>query len=175
MWSDHGYRLGEKGTLAKHALWQPATNAPLMFAGPGVPSGKTIDSPAEMLSIYPTLLELCGLPAYGRNEGTSLVPIMNGERGASGEIAITTFGMNNHGIRTNDFRFIQYEDGLGELYDHREDPEEWYNLFDDPEYAKQVESHRALLPEINRNWNVHSEYTFQPYFVEQKARTSNKK
>ncbi len=172
LWSDHGYRLGEKGTFAKHALWEPATNAPLMFAGPGVPEGKTIDSPAEMLSIYPTLLELCGLPAYDRNEGKSLVATMNSDEKAGETFAITTFGMNNHGIRTKYYRFIQYEDGLGEFYDHQKDPEEWYNLFDDPEYKNQIQHHRTLLPEVNRKWNVHSEYTFQPYFVEQKARTS---
>ena len=40
LWSDHGYRLGEKGTFAKHALWEPATNAPLIFAGAGVPPGQ---------------------------------------------------------------------------------------------------------------------------------------
>ncbi len=60
LWSDHGYRLGEKGTFAKHCLWEEATNAPLMFAGPGISIGKVIDQPVEMLSIYPTLLDLCG-------------------------------------------------------------------------------------------------------------------
>ncbi|MEL7162802.1 MAG: sulfatase, partial [Bacteroidota bacterium] len=34
LWSDHGYRLGEKGTFAKHALWGVATRVPLLFAGP---------------------------------------------------------------------------------------------------------------------------------------------
>ena len=53
LWSDHGYRMGEKGAFAKHALWEEATNAPLMFAGPNLPEGKVIDEPVEMLSIYP--------------------------------------------------------------------------------------------------------------------------
>jgi iduronate 2-sulfatase len=175
LWSDHGYRLGEKGTFAKHALWEPATNAPLMFAGPGVPGGKVVDAPAEMLSIYPTLLELCGLPAYQRNEGQSLVSAMNAEAAMENAHAITTFGMNNHGIRTMDFRYIQYEDGLGELYDHQSDPEEWNNMISDQEYAEVIEAHKLLLPSMNKPWNVHSAYTFQPYFVEQKERTSQSK
>ena len=79
LWSDHGYRMGEKGTFAKHSLWETATRAPLIFTGPGLPEGKVIDSPAEMLSIYPTLLDLCGLPAYDRNEGRNLVPQMTGK------------------------------------------------------------------------------------------------
>jgi len=172
LWSDHGYRMGEKSTFAKHALWEPATNAPLMFAGPGVPSGKVIDSPAEMLSIYPSLLELSGLSAYDRNQGKSLVPVFNNpQRASSGYTAITTFGKDNHGIRTNQHRYIQYEDGLGELYDFDKDPEEWNNLIDDPEYSQVVEEHRQLLPETNVEWNTHSSYTFQPYFREQKARS----
>jgi len=172
LWSDHGYRLGEKGTFAKHALWEPATKAPLMFAGSGVPEGKIIDLPVEMLSIYPTLLELCGLPKYDKNEGKSLLPVMKGVQPQNESFAITTFGMNNHGIRTTNYRFIQYEDNLGELYDHTSDPEEWNNLFEDPAYNKVIKSHQQLLPEVNKKWNVHSQYTFQPYFVEQKERTS---
>lgn len=172
LWSDHGYRMGEKSTFAKHALWEPATNAPLMFAGPGVPDSKVIDAPAEMLSIYPTLLELCDLNPYERNEGISLVPAMQSEESGDDYVAITTFGMNNHGIRTKDYRYIQYEDGLGELYDHRTDPEEWKNLIDDPKQESTIDFHKSLLPVTNANWNQHSQYTFQPYFVEQKARTS---
>ena len=171
LWSDHGYRLGEKGTFAKHALWEPATNAPLMFAGPGVTGGKVVDAPTEMLSIYPTLLELCGLPAYERNEGKSLVAIMNSNENSENYHAITTFGMNNHGIRTNNYRYIQYEDELGELYDHRSDPEEWDNLFSDPNFSNVIDAHKKLLPVTNKKWNNHSQYTFQPYFVEQKKRT----
>ena len=172
LWSDHGYRLGEKGTFAKHALWEEATNAPLLFNAPGLPKGKVVDSPAEMLSVYPTLLELCGLPEYKRNEGLSLLPLMLGETN-SNNIAITTFGMNNHGIRTSDFRYIQYEDGGEELYNHSRDPNEWYNIAAEPEYLEVKGEMQKLLPKINANWNLHSDYNFQPYFVEQKKRTSN--
>ncbi len=171
LWSDHGYRLGEKGTFAKHALWQPATNAPLMFAGSGVPQGLVLDNAVEMLSIYPTLLELCGLPSYDRNEGISLVPLMNHPENTEQYTAITTFGMNNHGVRTENFRYIQYEDGLGELYDYQSDPEEWNNLFSNQDYRAEIAKHQALLPKVNVNWNQHSQYTFQPYFVEQKSLT----
>ena len=171
LWSDHGYRMGEKGTFAKHALWEPATNAPLIFAGPGVPRGEVLNNPVEMLSIYPTLLELCQLSPYQRNEGISLVPLMNNPEANREQVAITTYGMNNHGIRTQDYRYIQYEDGKGELYDFRTDPEEWNNLYDDQDYQQEIEMHQALLPKVNANWNQHSSYGFQPYFVEQKSRS----
>ncbi len=172
LWSDHGYRLGEKGTFAKHALWEPATHAPLMFAGPMVPKGKVIDTPAEMLSIYPTLLELCGLPAYDRNEGVSLVPSILGRVTSDEPFALTTFGMNNHAVKAHGFRYIKYEDGGEELYDHRTDPNEFDNLANNPDYKDEIELLKKFLPKTNAIWDEHSSYSFQPYFVEQKARTN---
>lgn len=171
LWSDHGYRLGEKGTFAKHALWETATRAPLMFVAPDLPKGKVIDSPAEMLSIYPTLLDLCGLPPYQRNEGKSLLPIMLNENSETDAYAITTFGMNNHAIKSDRFRYIQYEDGGEELYDHNDDPHEWLNQANNPDYASIKEALKQRLPKMNSHWDENSNYKFQPYFVDQKKRT----
>lgn len=172
LWSDHGYRLGEKNTFAKHGLWETATKAPLMFAGPSLPKGKKIDAPVEMLSIYPTLLELSGLPAYSRNEGKSLVPMMKHDKDKEDSYAITTYGMNNHAVKTNQYRYIQYEDGTQEFYDHSNDPNEWYNVASNPVYKDEIEELKSLVPKTNVKWDPESSYTFQPYFVEQKARTS---
>ena len=173
LWSDHGYRLGEKGTFAKHALWNTATKAPLFFAAPELPKGKIIEKPVEMLSIYPTLLELCGLPAYDRNEGKSLVPLMQNNDADQPALAITTFGMNNHTVKSERFRYIRYEDGGEEFYDHKNDPNEFHNLANDIDYADEINRLKQYLPTINRNWDPNSSYTFQPYFVEQKAQTSD--
>ena len=172
LWSDHGYRLGEKGTFAKHALWETATKAPLMFAGPNLPKGKKIDAPVEMLSMYPTLLELSGLPPYERNEGNSLVAMMQKDEGLSESKAITTFGMNNHAIKMNGYRYIQYEDGKEEFYDHSSDPNEWTNEAGNPKYKDQIEKMKGFLPKVNSKWDDKSNYTFQPYFVEQKKRVN---
>ncbi len=87
------------------------SNAPLLFVAPDLPKGKVIDAPAEMLSIYPTLLDLCGLPPYERNEGKSLLPEMLQATSTAEAYAITTFGMHNHAVRSDHFRYIQYEDG----------------------------------------------------------------
>ncbi len=173
LWSDHGYRLGEKGTFAKHALWETATKAPLLFSGPNLPKGKKIEAPVEMLSMYPTLLELCGLKPYSKNEGISLVSLMKTGKSRKAPFALTTFGKNNHAIKKDGFRYIQYEDGTQEFYDHHLDPNEWTNEVNNPKYKSEIEEIKQFLPKVNADWDEKSKYTFQPYFVNQKAK--NKK
>ncbi len=87
-----------------------------------------------MLSIYPTLMELSGLPAYERNEGKSLVAMMQNDKGLKEAHAITTFGMNNHAVKVDGYRYIQYEDETEEFYDHSSDPNEWTNEAETPKY-----------------------------------------
>jgi len=171
LWSDHGYRMGEKGTFAKHALWESATNAPLMFVSPKLPKGKVINTPVEMLSIYPTLLDLCGLPAYKRNEGLDLVPTMLSDSIDTSASAITTYGMNNHAIKAKGFRYIRYEDGTEELYNHKIDPNEFDNEAKNTKYNSEIDILKQYLPTVNVKWDRCSSYTFQPYWVEQKERT----
>lgn len=176
LWSDHGYRLGEKGTFAKHCLWEEATHAPLIFAGKNLPQGKKIDESVEMLSIYPTLLDICGLQPYQKNEGKSLLPLMNGDNNTSQStnFAITTFGMYNHSVKTKDYRYISYEDGGEELYDHTKDSNEWFNISGDSNDIEVKNELKGYLPEINKPWAEESSYNFQPYFVEQKSRVLHK-
>jgi len=169
LWSDHGYRLGEKSTFAKHALWNVATKVPLIFAAPKLPKGKKIDRPAELLSVYPTLLELANLPAYNRNEGKSLVPTMLGND-EKPSFAITTFGMNNHTIKSEHYRYTRYEDGGEEFYDHDKDPNEFTNQVKNATYKDEIKELKKQLPKKNAAWDPNSSYNFQPYFVEQKAR-----
>ena len=169
LWSDHGYRLGEKGIFAKHALWGEATKTPLIFSSPTLRESQIVDEPVELLSIYPTLLELCKLPSNDQNEGVSLLPLMQG-KSSEEHYAITTFGMNNHAVRTKDYRYIQYEDGGEELYDKNSDPNEWFNQAGNPEYRKIKTALMEKIPTTNRKWSPHSAYKFQPYFVEQKER-----
>lgn len=168
LWSDHGYRLGEKGTFAKHALWEEATRVPLIIMSPDSKKKSMVDQPVELLSIYPTLLEMCQLPAYERNEGISLVPLMSENESEQEHYAITTYGMNNHSVRSKEFRYIRYEDGGEELYDHRIDPHEWINVADEDNYMEIKTALHNQLPTTNVPWAIHSEYKYQPYFVNQK-------
>jgi choline-sulfatase len=146
LWSDHGYHLGEKLITGKNTLWERSARVPLVFAGPGVTAGARCHRPVELLDIYPTLVELTGLPAKDALEGISLVPQLKDSGAPRDRPAITTHNHDNHGVRSEDWRYIRYADGSEELYDMRTDPNEWHNLAGDPERADVLEEHRRWLP-----------------------------
>ncbi len=149
LWSDHGWHLGEKGITGKNSLWERSTHVPLVFAGPGITSGARCDRPAELLDLYPTLTELCGLPARTGLEGHSLTPQLKDARAQRTWPAITTHGPNNHSIRTERWRYIRYADGSEELYDRAGDPNEWTNRASDPKAAEIKRELARWLPKEN--------------------------
>ena len=148
LWSDHGWHLGEKGMTGKLSLWERSTRVPLMIAGPGVSTGRC-DRPAELLDVYPTLAELCGLPPPSGVEGRSLVPQLSDPAAVREAPAITTLGPNNHAVRSQRWRYIRYFDGAEELYDHESDPHEWTNLAADPGHAQTKGDLAKWLPAVN--------------------------
>ncbi|MHB0957190.1 MAG: sulfatase [Pirellulaceae bacterium] len=149
VWGDHGWHLGEKGITGKNTLWDRSTRVPLVFAGPGVKAGQRCTQPAELLDIYPTLLELCGLPSRTDIEGLSLAPQLRDAAARRERPAITSHNQGNHGIRSERWRYIRYADGSEELYDMQNDPQEWTNLAGQPEFGTVIEEHRKWLPKID--------------------------
>jgi choline-sulfatase len=128
LWSDHGFHLGEKQHLAKRTLWEESTRVPFIVAGLGIESGVDCREAVSLLDVYPTLVELCGLPENGLLEGVSVVPQLNDPAAVREEPAISSSYFGNHAVRTRDWRYIRYADGAEELYDHRSDPGERDNL-----------------------------------------------
>lgn len=152
VWSDHGWHLGEKAITGKNTLWERSTRVPLIFAGPGVTAGQRCGRPAELLDVYPTLVELCGLPTRDGLEGVSLGPQLRDAAAARERPAITTHNQGNHAVRSEHWRYIRYADGSEELYDLRSDPHEWKNLVANPAEAANpalaavLGEHRTWLP-----------------------------
>lgn len=149
LWGDHGWHLGEKAITGKNTLWDRGTKVPLIFAGPGVTKGGRSTQPAELLDMYPTLIELAGVPARDDLEGLSLVPQLKDAAAKRERPAITSHNQGNHGIRSEKWRYIHYADGSEELYDMVKDPEEWDNLAGKPEYAEVIAEHKKWLPKID--------------------------
>jgi choline-sulfatase len=146
--SDHGYHLGEKNISGKNTLWHESTRVPFIFAGKGIPEkGKLSDAPVELLDLYPTLIDLAGLPPKQELEGHSLKPILHDAGAKRQWPAICTHGPGNHVVVTENWRFIQYADGSRELYNRKEDPYEWNNLARTGAYVPVMDNLAKYLPE----------------------------
>jgi arylsulfatase A-like enzyme len=150
LWSDHGWNLGEKHHWRKFALWENTTRTLFLVKAPGISKNGTIcSSPVNLLDIYPTLVELCGLPPNLKNEGTSVVPLLTSPDQAREVASVTTYGKDMHAVRYRNWRYIRYNDGSEELYNLEKDPNEWTNLAQKPEFETIKTTLKNHLPGIN--------------------------
>jgi uncharacterized sulfatase len=152
-WSDHGYHTGEHGLWMKQSAFENSARVPLIIAAPGAKatgaaSGRTV----ELLDIYPTLADLCGLRPPGDLDGRSLRPLLDNpnsrwERPAYTQVWRGSFP--GHSIRNERFRYIEWDNGRkgAQLYDYAADPEEKRNIIDDPNYGEALAMLRAALRE----------------------------
>lgn len=146
LWSDNGYHLGDKTSCVKFTLWEKANRIPFIIVAPGVTKpGSRCHTPVTLLNIYPTLLELAGLPPKADNEGQSLVPLLKNPNAEWKQAAIMTMGDGNKALRTERWRYIRYKDGTEELYDEQKDPWEWTNLAGKSDYTGEISKLKALL------------------------------
>jgi arylsulfatase A-like enzyme len=150
LWSDHGWSHGQKQHWRKFSLWDRDCRVVFMISGPGgTKSGDRCQRTVNLVDIYPTVIDLCGLPAKKGLEGHSLVPLLKDPQSTWGRPSLTTHGRNNHSIRTEKWRYIRYKDGSEELYDHDSDPLEWKNLAKDPQFLEVKEQLAGQLPKMN--------------------------
>jgi len=134
-WSDHGWHLGEKGAWHKRTLWQRATHVPFFMVAPGVTrAGSVCHRPVNLIDIYPTLIDLCGLKGGRQLDGISLTPLLKNPEAVWKRPSVITNGRANHAVRSERWRYIRYHDGTEELYDCDNDPHEWTNLAGDHEF-----------------------------------------
>ena len=149
-WSDHGYHFGEKHHLTKDTLWERSSHVPLAIVAPGIATpGGRCNRPVGLLNLYPTLIDLCGLPARDDLEGVSLRPLLEDPQSQWDRPAVMTFRRNNHAVRSERYRYIRYASGGEELYDHFDDPEEWNNLAGTPGSTAVIEQHARWLPKVS--------------------------
>jgi arylsulfatase A-like enzyme len=165
IWGDHGWHLGEKDITGKNTLWDRSTRVPLLFAGPGITKNGRCQQPAELMDIYPTLIDLCNLPTRDDLEGESLLPQLQDADHARERPAITSHNQGNHAVRSVRWRYIRYADGSEELYDMLADPNEWNNLASDPKWKDVVDQHAQWLPKIDQPpaaGSMHRVLTYDP-------------
>jgi len=159
-WSDHGLHLGEHGLLRKTTVFDLDARVPLIIAAPGFRGGQRTASLVELLDLYPTLLDLCGLKPPHRLAGRSLRPLLKDPQARLRSAALTQTPRPNYprgkaprvmgySIRTDRFRYTEWRDfatgqvTARELYDHRSDPGETRNVIGSGRYA-------GKLPDLSR-------------------------
>jgi iduronate 2-sulfatase len=156
LWSDHGYHLGEhNGVWQKRTLFEESASAPLIIYNPlAAGNGVKRDQIVEYVDIYPTIAELCNLPIPGKQDGRSLVPLLQNPKQKWHGTAFTQILRPGNGnpfmgrsIRTDRWRYTDWDEGkLGEeLYDHEADANEFKNLAKDPQYKEVILELRSIL------------------------------
>jgi arylsulfatase A-like enzyme len=155
LWSDHGWHLGEKQHWQKYTAWRACTRIPLIIrvppqatvVGSGTKPGSRCSKPVNLLSLYPTLLELAGLPAKPGNDGPSLVPLLRDASAPWKHVSLTHLGEpGSFGLSAQDWRLIHYANGDEELYHIAKDPFEWKNLAGETQHQDRLAGLRALAP-----------------------------
>ncbi len=149
--ADHGWHLGQKGMWAKMTLFENSANVPLLISDPRKSSGGGRSRAiVESLDIYPTLVELCGLPQPRHLQGRSLVPLLDRPGTAWDRPARTVMLRNGslaRTVRSAQWRYTEWDGGRGgtELYDHEHDANELENLAGMPKYAGIISRLRKVL------------------------------
>jgi len=161
LWSDHGWKLGEFGAWSKHTNVELDTRVPMMLCVPGVTErGPRTAAPSELVDLYPTLVELFGLPAPPTLEGESLAPLLV-DPDAPALASAAAFSqyprtarvdgeavrLMGESVRTARWRLTRWrprgdasaEPIRIELYDHAADPDERRNVADSPALAGVVD------------------------------------
>lgn len=157
---DHGWHLGDLGEWGKNTNFELATRSPLLMRIPGRAGGRTIEAVVELVDLYPTLAELCGLDPPEGLEGRSLVPLLEGQGAGWPDAALHVYrrgvgpqAIMGRAIRTRRSRLVEWRSTDGalvavELYDDQGRGED-ENVAEDPSYA---EERRRLSERLANGW-----------------------
>lgn len=160
--SDNGYHMGEKEYVFKDSLWEESSQVPLVIRAPGVSECDSVCRTAvSLIDLYPTLNELCGLPAEPHAgthkhplDGHSLVSLLTDPatgRWGGPPVALSSVRGDtgvHHSVRSLTHRYTLCGNGEEELYDHQADPHEWHNIAADPACSDVKQSLRGGMMQL---------------------------
>jgi arylsulfatase A len=144
---DHGFHIGQKDRISKLTLWEQGSKTPLIISTPDLAAtgGKQCQQPVSLVDLYPTLVELCGLPARDRLDGRSIVPLLLNPKTKWPNPAVVSL-RGDHAVRSTHWHYIRYSAGDEELYDATKDPNQWKNLANDTRYTDVKNELKKWLP-----------------------------
>ncbi|MDA7932621.1 sulfatase [Mariniblastus sp.] len=146
--SDHGYHLGEHDFWAKVSLREESAAVPLIICVPNQAPG-VCNSLVELLDLYPTVADLCGLKVPQRLQGKNIKSMLSNPEATVRESAFSVAPMREGFLlRENKWAYIQYgEDAANgiELYDMDLDPKQYNNLAGDPAHTELIDGFKAKM------------------------------
>ncbi len=149
---DNGYHHNERNWWNKSTLFERSCRVPLIVAAPEAKAGQVCRSLVELVDLYPTVADFCGVKAPHKLAGQSLRPLLEEPTRPSKDAAFTLVmrGPNKYGqtVRTDRWRYTRWSDGTAELYDETNDPEETRNLVQDPNHSAAIPGLQKLLAEV---------------------------
>lgn len=141
LFSDHGWHLGEKQHWGKWTGWDISTRVPFIIVPAGAAKNPNCKQPVSLLDIYPTLIEMAGLPQK-ELDGVSIAGLIKNPAQETGRTVRTLFDKGNFTLANSKWRYIRYKDGSEELYNRVQDPDEFHNLAEKEEYREVIEMMR---------------------------------
>jgi iduronate 2-sulfatase len=137
---DHGWKLGERGNWDKHGNFELDLRVPLIVYRPRQRPGS---SPAlvELVDLFPTLTDLCALPAVAQREGVSVAPLLKKPALRWKRAAFSQYqrrgNVMGYTLTDGQWRYTEWQQPDGavvakELYDHRQSPVSTQNLSGQP-------------------------------------------
>lgn len=151
LWSDHGYLLGQHGQWMKQTLFEGSARVPLIISVPGLATkGQASGRTVELLDVYPTLTDLCGIPAPAHLQGKSLKNLLHQPDASWERPAYTQVrrqDLMGYSVRNETWRYTEWDEGRKgvELYHYGQDPQEQRNLALDPQYKPVVDELKREL------------------------------
>ncbi len=148
---DNGHHFGDHGGLwRKDTLFEESLRVPMVIVSPGLPRpGASTSALADLIDVYPTLVDLTGIARPGTLDGVSLTPTLTDPRATVQDSLIqyrpTEPSRTGYSLRTLQYRYTLWPDGSEELYDLNVDPAGRKDLSGDSEQAATLASLRRRI------------------------------
>ncbi len=148
--ADHGEMLGTHGLWQKDLFYEPSAGVPLIVRAPGVTGQNVVcKTPVSLVQAYPTLTDLCGVPAPTGLDGSSFSDALRNPQETRDTEIFAELGLSGphagYMIRAGNFKYCYYENDMPELYDLQADPDEMKNLALQPAYTKRAQEMQSRL------------------------------
>tara|TARA_B110000495_G_scaffold191470_1_gene194657 strand:- start:308 stop:910 length:603 start_codon:yes stop_codon:yes gene_type:complete len=149
--SDHGYHLGEHDMWQKVSIHEESAKVPLIICVPGKKPA-VCHSLSELIDLYPTVSNLCGLKIPGNIQGKDISAMLDDPAVKVRDAALSSG--KGRLLRTEKWALLDYGKS-GELFDMEKDPKQYDNLIGDSNYAETLAELKAKLKaklsEIGKN------------------------